>query len=104
MPHTGLRFLTPINMRQTDSQQTLLRAGAQHPPQQLSATDLFIGHLGMPCVLSFPQGLAVDARRESWRQALADFPVLSCRYQRGPDVQPLLDGSDAGLPFAVQTL
>ena len=75
MPHTGLRFLIPINMRRTDSQQTLLRAGAQHPPQQLSATDLFIGHLGMPCVLSFPQGLPVDALRESLRQVLAHYQI-----------------------------
>lgn len=103
MPHTGLRFLIPINMRRTDSQQTLLRAGAQHPPQQLSATDLFIGHLGMPCVLSFPQGLPVDALRESLRQVLAHYPILTSRYQRGPDGHPLLDGSDAGLPFTVHT-
>ena len=89
-------------MTRPETKQEMLHAGTRHTPQFLNATDLFIGHLGVPCALVYPQGLPVEALRDSLQRVLAHYPVFTSRYRRDAQGLVLLDGGDAGLAFSVE--
>lgn len=81
--------------------QVRLQSGTQAPPQPLTGSDLFNGHVGIPVMLVYPQGFDVVRAERALREVLRGYPVITGRLRKGADGHPFIDGNDAGIDFRV---
>jgi shikimate O-hydroxycinnamoyltransferase len=78
-----------------------VKAGVPGPRQTLTGVDILHGHMAVPALLVYPQGLDVPRLEQGLREALRRYPVISGRFQKDAQGLPYLDGSDSGVQFRV---
>lgn len=76
-----------------------LRCGVTAPPQTLSGSDLFNGHIGIPVVLVYPQGLDLRRTEAALSEVLTHYPIVCGRMKKGPDGHAFVDINDAGIDY-----
>lgn len=81
--------------------QVRLQAGVQGPPQRLTGSDLFNGHVGIPVMLVYPQGFDVVRAERALREVLRGYPVITGRLKKDADGHAFVDCNDAGIDFRV---
>lgn len=78
-----------------------LQACTQAPPQRLTGSDLFNGHVGIPVMLVYPQGFDAVRAERALREVLRGYPVITGRLRKGSDGHAFIDCNDAGIDFRV---
>lgn len=80
----------------------LLRGGTLRPPIVLSGLDIFNGHVGIPIVLAYPQGLDIQKLEDSLTRTLQHYPMACGRLKKDAQGVQYIDCNDAGVGFKVK--
>jgi shikimate O-hydroxycinnamoyltransferase len=78
-----------------------LSCGVQADPQYLSGLDLFSGHIGIPVVLVYPQGLDLPAFEQTLVRTLKAYPLITGRMKKDAQGHTYVDCNDAGIDLRV---
>lgn len=78
-----------------------LRCGVTAAPQYLSGPDIYAGHVGIPIVLLYRQGLDVAALEAGLLRTLKHYPIICGRVRKDAQGQQLIDSNDAGMDWRV---
>jgi shikimate O-hydroxycinnamoyltransferase len=78
-----------------------LHSGVKAPPEVLSGSDIFSGHVGIPVVLVYPQGMDLARAEASLVETLRHYPIVAGRMKKGADGHAFVDINDAGIDFRV---
>ncbi|MES2091060.1 MAG: acyltransferase [Pseudomonadota bacterium] len=78
-----------------------LQSGIKGPAQYLTGMDLFNGHVSIPMILVYPQGMDLGAIERSLVQTMQSYPVITGRIKKDAQGDQYIDNNDAGIDFRV---
>ena len=90
-----------LKLQSTLVEQTRVKAGRPSPRQTLTGIDILHGHVGVPILFVYPQGLDVERLKHGLQEALSHYPLISCRLVKDAQGQVVCDGSDSGIDWRV---
>ncbi len=90
-----------LKLQSTLVQETWVKAGRTGPRQTLTGVDILHGHVGVPIIFAYPQGLDVARVEAGLREALQHYPIISSRFVKDERGQVVTDGSDSGVQWRV---
>lgn len=79
----------------------LIRSGVTRPAQKLTASDLMVGHVGVPVFYVYEQGLDMERLKRSLAAVAAHHPLITGRMQKDADGDDVVVGNDEGLLLEV---
>src|SRR5690606_39677453 len=84
-------FLLMSKLKATLVSSKRLRCGVTAAPQYLSGPDIYAGHVGIPIVLLYRQGLDVAALEAGLLRTLKHYPIICGRVRKDAQGQQLID-------------
>jgi shikimate O-hydroxycinnamoyltransferase len=78
-----------------------LQCGVTAGKQYLTGLDIFNGHVGIPIILVYKNGIDLARAEQALVETLKRYPIICGRYRKDAEGHAYVDSNDAGIEFNV---